>query len=136
VTSANDYAARNFGLERLPPHGDRYAKAREFFSVVDALWDTWEDGAWVYDRKTSLSFHPRSSMRSITRANISPCRAALNIERSPQASGNHPGRRLGHRQGFCRRGRRGVFGSSATLPKAKEYYGPQAAHGQVRPPSG
>src|SRR6202043_2532755 len=30
VTSANDYAARNFGLDRLPPHGERYAKAREF----------------------------------------------------------------------------------------------------------
>ena len=37
VTSANDYAARNFGLDRLPPHAKRYEKAREFFNVVSAL---------------------------------------------------------------------------------------------------
>src|SRR6201990_1280906 len=30
VTSANDYAARNFGLDKLPPHDKRYEKAREF----------------------------------------------------------------------------------------------------------
>src|SRR5258708_38985004 len=58
VTSANDYAARNFGLDRLPPHAERYAKAREFVQVVEALWDTWEDDAFVYDKSTCLSFLP------------------------------------------------------------------------------
>src|SRR5260370_30658962 len=57
-TSANDYAARNFGLDRLPPHIERYAKAKEFVDVVEALWDTWEDGASGYDKPTCLNFVP------------------------------------------------------------------------------
>ncbi len=40
VTSANDFAARNFGHAKLPPHADRYARAREFVAVTRALWDT------------------------------------------------------------------------------------------------
>src|SRR5258705_12720852 len=43
VTSANDYAARNFGLDRLPPHGGRYAKPLEFVQVVEALCATWAE---------------------------------------------------------------------------------------------
>ncbi|MEN3379024.1 MAG: N-acetyl-S-(2-succino)cysteine monooxygenase [Hyphomicrobiales bacterium] len=123
VTSANDYAARNFGLERLPPHGDRYAKAREFFQVVDALWDTWEDGAWVYDRKTSLSFLPEKQHALDHKGKYFTVHGALNVERSPQgkpviiqAGASDTGR------DFAAEVAEVVFGSSATLPKAKEYY--------------
>ena len=123
VTSANDYAARNFGLERLPPHGDRYAKAREFFSVVDALWDTWEDGAWVYDRETSLSFLPEKQHALDHKGKYFTVQGALNVERSPQgkpviiqAGASDTGK------DFAAEIAEVVFGSSATLPKAKEYY--------------
>jgi N-acetyl-S-(2-succino)cysteine monooxygenase len=123
VTSANDYAARNFGLERLPPHGERYAKAREFFQVVDALWDTWEDGAWVYDRKTSLSFLPEKQHALDHKGKYFTVQGALNVERSPQgkpviiqAGASDTGR------DFAAEVAEVVFGSSATLPKAKEYY--------------
>ena len=34
VTSANDYAARNFGHATLPPHALRYERAGEFVDVV------------------------------------------------------------------------------------------------------
>ena len=34
VTSANDYAARNFGHAKLAPHADRYRRAGEFVDVV------------------------------------------------------------------------------------------------------
>ncbi|MEI6203100.1 MAG: LLM class flavin-dependent oxidoreductase, partial [Enhydrobacter sp.] len=40
VTSANDYAARNFGHATLPPHALRYEKAGEFVDVVNKLWDS------------------------------------------------------------------------------------------------
>ena len=39
VTSANDFAARNFGLDRLPPHGDRYERARA--EGLKAPWSCW-----------------------------------------------------------------------------------------------
>ena len=31
----------NFGREEHMEHGDRYARAREFFNVVTGLWDSW-----------------------------------------------------------------------------------------------
>ena len=34
VTSANDYAAKNFGHAKLAPHGERYERAGEFVEVV------------------------------------------------------------------------------------------------------
>jgi FMN-dependent oxidoreductase (nitrilotriacetate monooxygenase family) len=123
VTSANDYAARNFGLDRLPPHGDRYEKAREFVEVVDALWDTWEDGAYVYDQKDSMSFVPEKQHMLDHKGKYFTVHGALNIARTPQgkpviiqAGASDTGR------DFAAEFAEVVFGSSATLPKAKEYY--------------
>jgi FMN-dependent oxidoreductase (nitrilotriacetate monooxygenase family) len=84
VTSANDYAARNFGLDRLPPHADRYARAKEFVDVVEALWDTWEDDAFVYDKTACLSFLPEKQHLLDHKGKYFTVHGALNIERPPQ----------------------------------------------------
>ena len=47
VTSSEDLAAQNYGMEALPPHDERYDRADEFVEVVKALWDSWEPGAVV-----------------------------------------------------------------------------------------
>ena len=52
VTSAQDSEARNFNLERLPPHGERYKRAAEFADVANALWDSWEDGALLMNQES------------------------------------------------------------------------------------
>jgi long-chain alkane monooxygenase len=52
VTSGENAAAQNFGLDELPPHGLRYEMAEEFMEVVNKLFGSWEDGAVVMDRKT------------------------------------------------------------------------------------
>ena len=52
VSSAEDRAAQNFGLEGLPEHDERYNVAEEYFDVVNQLWDSWEADAVVMDRKT------------------------------------------------------------------------------------
>jgi N-acetyl-S-(2-succino)cysteine monooxygenase len=39
VTSLNDSEARNFGLDGHLAHGDRYARAEEFYDTVEGLWD-------------------------------------------------------------------------------------------------
>ena len=123
VTSANDYAARNFGLDRLPPHAERYTKAREFVHVVEELWDTWEDGAFVWDRKACLSFLPEKQHALDHRGRYFTVRGALNIERPPQ------GRPVIIQAGASDTGKdfaaeiaEVVFGSSAALGKAKDYY--------------
>ncbi|MDT5126066.1 MAG: hypothetical protein QOH54_1710, partial [Mycobacterium sp.] len=50
VSSAEDRAAQNFGLEGLPEHDERYSVAEEYFEVVNQLWDSWEADAVVMDR--------------------------------------------------------------------------------------
>ncbi len=123
VTSANDYAARNFGLDRLPPHAERYAKAREFVQVVEALWDTWEDGAFVYDKDTCLSFLPDKLHALDHKGKYFTVQGALNIERPPQgrpviiqAGASDTGK------DFAAEFAEVVFGSSGALAPAKAFY--------------
>ncbi|MFD4407759.1 NtaA/DmoA family FMN-dependent monooxygenase [Nocardia sp. NPDC058499] len=54
VTSSETAAACNFGMDELPPHGERYARAEEFVDVTKALWDSWEDGSLVADLETGV----------------------------------------------------------------------------------
>ncbi|QGY05377.1 LLM class flavin-dependent oxidoreductase [Methylobacterium mesophilicum SR1.6/6] len=50
VTTADAAAGRNFGFAGASAHGARYARAREFTELVHALWDSWEDDAFVGDK--------------------------------------------------------------------------------------
>ncbi len=52
VTSSEDVAAQNYGIEHLLPHDERYEQAQEFADVVFKLWDSWEPGAIVANRET------------------------------------------------------------------------------------
>ena len=45
ITSANPQEWRNFGAEPQGSPHQRYARAREFASVVQGLWDSWDDHA-------------------------------------------------------------------------------------------
>jgi FMN-dependent oxidoreductase (nitrilotriacetate monooxygenase family) len=87
VTSANDYAARNFGHSTLPPHALRYEKAGEFVDVVNKLWDSWDDDAFVHDRSTGLFFEPARQHAVHHEGKFFKLDGALNIARSPQG---HP----------------------------------------------
>jgi FMN-dependent oxidoreductase (nitrilotriacetate monooxygenase family) len=53
VTSSEDRAAQNFGMDRLPPHDERYERAQEYVDLVDALWTSWEPDALVMDRESN-----------------------------------------------------------------------------------
>ena len=50
VTSGEDLAAQNFGMDVLPPRETRYAMADEYMDVVNRLFDSWEPDAVVLDR--------------------------------------------------------------------------------------
>jgi len=51
VTSYLTSAARNFGLDRMIGHDERYARAEEFLDVVYKLWEgSWADDAVVADK--------------------------------------------------------------------------------------
>jgi FMN-dependent oxidoreductase (nitrilotriacetate monooxygenase family) len=49
VTSSEDLAAQNYGLDALPEHDLRYDMAQEFLDVVNALWKSWDPDAIVAD---------------------------------------------------------------------------------------
>ncbi|MGY3581754.1 FMN-dependent oxidoreductase (nitrilotriacetate monooxygenase family) [Bradyrhizobium sp. USDA 4341] len=55
VTSTQESAARNFGLDRLTAHDERYEWAEEYLEVVFKLWEgSWDDGALLKDRKRGI----------------------------------------------------------------------------------
>jgi FMN-dependent oxidoreductase (nitrilotriacetate monooxygenase family) len=87
VTSANDYAARNFGHAKLAPHATRYERAGEFVDVVKALWDSWEDDAFIQDRASGLYFDPAKQHPIHHKGAFFQVDGALNIARPPQG---HP----------------------------------------------
>lgn len=87
VTSANDYAARNFGHAALPPHALRYERAGEFVDVVKKLWNTWDDDAFVRDRESGRYFEPERMHVVHHEGKFFKVDGALNIARAPQG---HP----------------------------------------------
>src|SRR3954470_9137942 len=50
VTSQIEDEAGNFGAARHMDHALRYERAGEFWDVVTALWDSWEEGALLRDK--------------------------------------------------------------------------------------
>ncbi len=52
VTSGEDAAAQNFGLDELPPREQRYDMADEYVDVVTRLFGSWAPDAVVMDRAT------------------------------------------------------------------------------------
>jgi len=65
VTSTQENAARNFGLDRLTAHDARYEWAEEYLDVVFKLWEgSWDDGALVKDRERGV-FADRARIHKI-----------------------------------------------------------------------
>ena len=54
VTSAENRAAQNFGMDALPEHDERYDMADEYMSLVTQLWDSWDPLAMVMDRESGI----------------------------------------------------------------------------------
>ena len=52
VTSGEDRAAQNFGLDKLYEHDERYAMASEYMELVSKLWESWEPDAIERDYET------------------------------------------------------------------------------------
>lgn len=87
VTSAGDDTARNFNRDSQPTHADRYDRAQEHVGVVKALWDSWEDDAFIRD-KTSGRFYDNAKLHEANhRGTHFSVKGPLNVPRSAQG---HP----------------------------------------------
>jgi FMN-dependent oxidoreductase (nitrilotriacetate monooxygenase family) len=87
VTSSEDRAAQNYGMDKLPEHDDRYGRADEYIEVVKALWDSWEDDALTMDHERGV-YVDHTKVHTIDfEGKWHRSRGPLNTLRSPQG---HP----------------------------------------------
>ncbi len=84
VTSAEDLAAQNFGLDKLPSRDDRYAMADEYVDVVRQLFDSWDADAVVLDRENGIYADHRKVRPIHFRGKYFSVRGPLNTVPSPQ----------------------------------------------------
>src|SRR5271168_4208862 len=83
VTSGEDAAAQNFGMDELPPRETRYAMADEYMDVVNQLFDSWEPDAVVMDRARGV-YADHTKVHPINfKGPFFKCRGPLNTAPSP-----------------------------------------------------
>jgi FMN-dependent oxidoreductase (nitrilotriacetate monooxygenase family) len=84
VTSGEDLAAQNFGLDKLPPRQARYDMADEYVDLCLRLWGSWDRDAVVLDRETG-TYADYTKVRPINFVGkYYKCRGPLNTVPSPQ----------------------------------------------------
>jgi alkanesulfonate monooxygenase len=123
VTTGNENAAANFGLEHHPEHSQRYERAEEFLEVVKGLWDSWEDDAFIADRESGIYFEAEKLHTLNHKGKYFSVKGPLNVARPPQgypvivqAGASEPGRELAARTAEV------IFTANQTLADAQEFY--------------
>ncbi len=123
VTSWSEAEARNFNRDRHLDYETRYERAQEFLEVVRGLWDSWEPGAFLFDKDAGRFFdeakvHPLDHVGPHFKV-----RGPLNVARMPQG---HP---VVFQAGASEQGREiaaatadVVYAVPDALDKARAYY--------------
>ena len=84
VTSGEDAAAQNFGMDRLAPREVRYEMADEYVGIVTKLLEAWEPDAVVMDRNTGTYVDYTKVHEINHEGKFFKVRGPLNTVRSPQ----------------------------------------------------
>ncbi|MBW6435065.1 LLM class flavin-dependent oxidoreductase [Actinoplanes hulinensis] len=123
VTTAGADAARNFGLDDVPAHRDRYERAAEFVEVTTKLWDSWTDDAVIADKAAGVHADAAKVRPINHRGRWFRVDGPLNVPRSPQgwpllvqAGSSEDGRQ------FAARYAEAVFTAQQTLAEAQDFY--------------
>lgn len=123
VTTGNPETALNFGVDDHLEHATRYARAREFHSVVTGLWDSWADDAFVRDQSSGIFFDPEKLHVLNHQGEFLKVRGPLNIARPVQgwpvivqAGASDAGRQLAAETAEV------IFGAADTLARGQEFY--------------
>jgi FMN-dependent oxidoreductase (nitrilotriacetate monooxygenase family) len=87
VTSWSEAEAKNFNREQHVDYDTRYARAAEFVEVVKGLWDSWEEDAFPFDKRSGR-FLDEAKMHVLDhKGRFFSVRGPLNVAPSPQG---HP----------------------------------------------
>jgi len=84
VTSGEDAAAQNFGMDALPPREARYEMAEEYVDLVCRLFDSWAPDAVVMDRERGIYADYKKVNPIHFEGKFFKCRGPLNTVCSPQ----------------------------------------------------
>jgi FMN-dependent oxidoreductase (nitrilotriacetate monooxygenase family) len=87
VTSWSEAEAKNFNREQQVDYDTRYARAAEFVEVVRGLWDSWEEDAFLFDKRSGLFFDEAKMHVLDHRGRFFSVRGPLNVGQLPQV---HP----------------------------------------------
>jgi FMN-dependent oxidoreductase (nitrilotriacetate monooxygenase family) len=123
VTSNNEGDALNYSREEHLSHADRYDRAIEFAEVVNGLWDSWDEDAFVRDKDSGMFFDPSKVHALNHKGAHFQVRGPLNVACSPQgrpvvvqAGASGTGRDVAARLAEL------VFTAQTTFEQAKEFY--------------
>jgi FMN-dependent oxidoreductase (nitrilotriacetate monooxygenase family) len=84
VTSNNEQDALNYSRDEHMSHADRYERAIEFAEVVQGLWDSWDEDAFIRDKESGV-FYDTAKMHVLNhRGKHFQVRGPLNVAPSPQ----------------------------------------------------
>jgi FMN-dependent oxidoreductase (nitrilotriacetate monooxygenase family) len=123
VTTGDAGTAGNYGLDEHYDYDTRYGRAQEFVELARALWDSYEDDAFVRDRETGV-FLDRDKQHVLDHAGeYFKVRGPLNLVRSAQghpvifqAGDSDQGRDLGASVG------EGIFTHAPDIAAGRAFY--------------
>lgn len=123
VTTGDAGTAANYGLDEHYDYDTRYGRAQEFVELARALWDSYEDDAFVRDRESGV-FLDRSKQHVLDHeGEFFKVRGPLNLVRSQQghpvvfqAGDSDQGRDLGASVG------EGIFTFAPDIPSGQAFY--------------
>ncbi|MGO4328745.1 LLM class flavin-dependent oxidoreductase [Cupriavidus sp. 2TAF22] len=123
VTSSSEHEAHNFNREHHFAHADRYERAAEFADVVDGLWNSWEDDAFLRDKASGRYYDPARRHVLGHKGKHFSVQGPLNVSRTPQghpvvvqAGSSEAGKELAARTGEA------VFTAQQTVEDAVAFY--------------
>jgi FMN-dependent oxidoreductase (nitrilotriacetate monooxygenase family) len=123
VTSANAAEAHNFGSDQHAAKSDRYRRAAEFAEVVQGLWNSWDDDAFVEDKEAGLFFDPDKLHVLNHEGEHFRVKGPLNVPRSAQghpvmvqAGASEDGRELAAATADV------IFAATPTIELGRAYY--------------
>jgi FMN-dependent oxidoreductase (nitrilotriacetate monooxygenase family) len=123
VASWSELEARNFGLETTLDYDTRYARSAEFVEVVKGLWDSWDDGALLFDKAAGRYFDEAKMHVLDHQGRFFKVRGPLNVAGMPQghpvivqAGASEQGRELGAATAEV------IYAISGSREDARAYY--------------
>jgi len=123
VTSWSEAEARNFNRDEHLDYATRYERAEEFVEVVTGLWDSWEEGAFLYDKAGGRFYDEGRAHVLNHRGKHFQVRGPLNVGEMPQ------GRPVLFQAGASEQGREMaaasadvIYAAHDTVEAARAYY--------------